>query len=212
MRSGSSAVTLATTSRCPDSTAVSTANTDASSLSGTPRVASKTGRPAAPRSVETSVPRSLMSTPIGSLRVQLPVREVPGPAPDLLAPPRHVDQEPEGHQREDDRQHALDVHVGQDDRRPDAERQRDPDDLETVVPHLPHDPPVLLGRDLLGVPSAPAVGAHPRLPIRNALHLAAVAGDRDGCATHRPGLYPPGTSDRFERPTPKCYTPRWRTT
>src|SRR5580765_1710896 len=117
MRSGSSAVTLATTSRCPDSTAESTANTEASSFSGTPRVASRTGRPASPRLVETSAPRSLMSTPIRSLRVQLPVREVSGPASHLLTPPRHVNQEPEGHQREDDRKDALDVHVGQDDRR-----------------------------------------------------------------------------------------------
>jgi hypothetical protein len=63
--------------------------------------------------------------------------EVPGPTPDLLTPPRHVDQEPEGHQREDDRQDALDIQVGQDDRRPDAERQRDPDDLETVASASP---------------------------------------------------------------------------
>src|SRR4029450_2994375 len=212
MRRGSSVVTLTTTSRCPDSTAVSTANTDASSSSGTPIVARRTGRPAAAVPVERSVPRSLVSAPIGSLRVQLPVREVPGPSPDLLAPPRHVDEEPEGHQREDDRQDPLRIEVGKDDRRPDAERERDPDDLESVATHLPHDPPVLLCRDLLGVPPAPAFEANPPLPVRDALHLAAVAADRDGGATHRAGLYPPGTSGRFERPNPKCYTPRWRST
>src|SRR5262245_24499353 len=103
MRSGSSVVTLATTSRCPDSTAESTANADASSSSGTPIVASRTGRPSARLPVETSDPRSLISTPIGLLRVQLPVWEAPGPPPDLLAPSRHVDQEPECHQGEYDR-------------------------------------------------------------------------------------------------------------
>src|SRR5512132_541445 len=190
MRSGSSFVTLTTTSRCPDSTAVSTANTDASSSSGTPIVASRTGRPAAPLPVETSVPRSLVSTPIGSLGVQLPVREAPGPSPDLLAPPRHVNQEPEGHQREDDRQDAPNVHVGQDDRRPDAEHQRHPDDLKAVAPHLPHDPPVLLGRDLLGVPPAPAVGTRPPLPVRDAFHPTAVASDGDRGAAHRADCIP----------------------
>src|SRR6187397_2573076 len=177
IRSGSSAVTLAITSRWPDSTAVSTAKTEASSSSGTPIVTSRTGRPGSPLPAETSVPRSLVMTRIGLLRVQLPVREIPGTPPDLLAPPGHVDQEPEGHQRQDDRQDTLDVHVGQHDRRPDPEGQRHPDDLQPVLPHLAHDPPVFVGRDLFGVPAAAAFGALPRLPVRDALDLTAVASD-----------------------------------
>src|SRR6185436_19043160 len=182
IRSGSRVVTLATTSRCPDSTAVSTANTEASSSNGTPIVTSRTGRPPEPRrAVRAAISR--VDTHL-SLRVQLPVRQVPSPSPDLLSPPRHVDQEPEGHQPEDDREDPLDVEVGEHDRCRDAEGERHANDLEAVAAHLPHDAPILLGRDLLGVPPAPAVGTRPRLPIRDAFHFAAIASDGDRGATH----------------------------
>ena len=49
---------------------------------------------------------------------------------------------------------------------------------------VPHDPPVLIRRDLGGVPGAAAPGADPALAVRGVADIAAVAADGDQGTAH----------------------------
>ena len=111
------------------------------------------------------------------------MREAPRLAPDPTAPPRHEPDEPERehHWKQEDE-------VLRDEEREcaeyDGEPQRDPDHSEPVVPHVAHDPPVVVGWDLRRVPATSAVLARPRIAVRDELDPPAVAGNRDRGALH----------------------------
>src|SRR6266540_3545594 len=87
---------------------------------------------------------------------------------------QHDGQEHEEGLRDEERQEAED----------DGESEGDPDYRHAHPPHVAHDPPVFLGRDLRGVPAPPAGLARPGLAVGDVLHLAAVARNRDWGRTH----------------------------
>src|SRR6266571_1715657 len=179
---GGSSTTLATISGCPDSTAASTATTQACASNGTSSVASSTGRP--PDSTGTAGTPDLVRLRVDILlRTELPPGEVPRPAPDLPAPQRHVPEEPES---QDDRHQEKEPLTGEgpEQREHGHDGEGRPHHREPVPAHLPHDAPVRLGRDLRGVPATATLLARPALPVGNVPDVAALAADGDGRAAH----------------------------
>src|SRR6266704_1017550 len=185
--SGGRSTKLATTSRWPSSTAESSAKATASGSNGTSSVASMTGRPvAAPRSLAargSARSSAGMNPHCPSLRMQLPFAQAPRLLPDPPSPPGHVEQEPEAHHDREQNQDPDSGHDRQDHDR-DDDPQRGGEHGDAQPSHIAHDPPVLLGRDLPGVPAAMAGGAHPPLAVRNVSDPSAVAADGDQGTAH----------------------------
>src|SRR5229473_3390131 len=162
--SGGRSTKLATIRRCPSSTAESTAKVTAASANGTSSVASMTGRPFAgsnPRMADWS---RCFVPGITSLWAELPLAQAPGALPHPPPPPWHVEHEPEAHHQ---RQQNEDPQAGERNERRDRydHGQRGPHHRQAEPAHLPHDPPVLFGGYLAGVPRAAAFRARPPLVV-----------------------------------------------
>src|ERR687887_2480728 len=185
--SGGSSTTLARISGCPDSTAASTAKRAASWSNGTPRVASRIGRPAIAVRGVALVERGRLSVTM-LFGVKLPPGQAPNAAAKLPAPPRHVHQEPgRHHDRKEEDERGRDKNREQAEHEADA--QRDTDDREAETSHLAQQTPVLLGRNLRRVPVASAPLAPPPFSVGHLSHFAALAADRDRRSAHRNRLY-----------------------
>src|SRR5215467_13869763 len=181
MGSGGSSTTFATMSGWPSSRAEVTANSAAPWSKGTlKKVARRTGL-LSPRDL-VSGDRRRPSCVVMSLGVQLPAREVAHPLPHPAAPARHVKQVPPGHDDREQQQKPLRHKKGEEPERH-AEHEGRPDGAEPEPAHLPHDPPVLVGRDLTGIPPA-AARAAPGLPVGEVVNFATVTLHRDACTFH----------------------------
>src|SRR5579862_361499 len=185
--SGARSTKLATISRWPPSTAESSAKATASAAKGTSSVASMTGRPPArsDRLAACGSARLSAGTALhpGSLRMQLPPAQAPGLLPDPPSPPGHVEQEPEAHHEREEREDPGSG-PGREGRDRYHQGQRAGEHGDARSPHVAHDPPVFLGRDLRGVPAAVARGALPPLVVGNVSDPSAVAADRDQGTAH----------------------------
>src|SRR5262249_39491323 len=128
-------------------------------------------------------PPQLHHRHVSSLGAEFPLAQVLGLFPHLAAPPGHVEHEPEAHH---DRKQHQDRDAEERDQSRDRhhDRQRHADHPDPHHAHVPHDPPVLLRRDLGGVPGAAALAADPPLAVRGVADIAAVAADGDLGATH----------------------------
>src|SRR5712691_6466984 len=107
-------------------------------------------------------------------------------------PERQEHKEPGRHQHRDEQNEAR---ADDDDQRNhDCRRDRnDREHLELVAPHPPQQRLVLLGRDLLSVPRAPARLAAPAVAVGDLSLLAALAPDRD----RRPAQVEPNCTAQF---------------
>src|SRR2546430_1589081 len=164
-------------SGCPFSTAESTANAVASSEKGTSSVARSTGRRPEERSKTSSreLPRRRVSMLFG---VELPARRAVRRSP-VPAPPErqsHVEPGDDHHRDEQDEARADDDDQRDHDRGCDRRRY---ERFELVAPHSAKQSFVLLRRDLLRVPRAPARLAAPAVAVCDLSRLAALALDRD---------------------------------
>src|SRR5919201_7101306 len=99
--------------------------------------------------------------------MELPRREASHASAQLPPPERHVPDEPSGEDewnQEEDRLRDEE----REQREAPRERERDADHGEAQAAHLPHQSPVLVGRDLPGVPPTRTLLALPPLTVRDA--------------------------------------------
>src|SRR5262249_60222016 len=117
--------------------------------------------------------------PLGGRRPAGELARSPPPPP---GPARNVEEIPPGHEDREEQQKPLRHKEGEQPERH-AEHESRRDRAEPEPAHLPHDPPVLVGRDLAGIPPAAAL-ALPGLAVSEVIHLATVTLHRDACTFH----------------------------
>src|SRR5579864_6625041 len=170
----------------------------ASSEKGTSSVARSTGRRADEGGDRFSRERVRRSVNM-LFRVELPAGRASRGTTVSAPPARQNDEEPERHH---DRHEQDEARADDDDQR-DHDRRSNPghcERLELVAPHSAKEAFVLLGRDLPGVPRAPARLAPPAVAVGDVLALAAVAFDGD--------RWPPQTEPIVRRGSPPGPGPR----
>src|SRR4029077_19262720 len=122
---------------------------------------------------------------VRSLWVEIPSAQASGLLSNPPPPPGHVEEEPEAH-HDGQQYQQLESGKGRENHDRDYEGQRGEDHGNAHPPHVPHDSPVLLRRDLPGVPAAVARGALPPLSVGDVSDPSAVAADRYLGTAHVP--------------------------